>query len=65
VHYVDGDGAIERIRIAQLAGLGGVSLWALGYEDAAAWDLIDGEIRVTTTVPDATATTVGSSAPAG
>ncbi len=37
VHYVDLAGALERARIARRAGFGGVSLWALGYEDPALW----------------------------
>ena len=37
VHYVAADGAIARIRMAHAAGFGGVSLWALGYEDAGFW----------------------------
>ncbi len=47
VHYVDGDGAVDRIHIAREAGLGGVALWALGYEDAQVWALVDGVIRQT------------------
>ena len=38
VHYVAGDGALERIDIARRAGFGGVSLWAYGYEDDRFWD---------------------------
>jgi HAD superfamily hydrolase (TIGR01509 family) len=45
VHYVDGDGALERIQLAREAGLGGVALWALGYEDDGVWNLIDEAIR--------------------
>jgi HAD superfamily hydrolase (TIGR01509 family) len=45
VHYVAGDGAVERIEIARRASFGGVALWALGYEDDTAWNLIDAEIR--------------------
>lgn len=37
VHWVDGTGAAARVRLAQQAGLGGVSLWALGYDDDAVW----------------------------
>jgi len=47
VHYVDGDGAIERIAIARAAGLGGVALWALGYEDGPVWDDIASVIGTT------------------
>jgi HAD superfamily hydrolase (TIGR01509 family) len=45
VNYVDGDGALERLRIARQERLGGVALWALGYESESAWMFIDGEIR--------------------
>jgi HAD superfamily hydrolase (TIGR01509 family) len=45
VNFVDGDGALERLRLARAARLGGVSLWALGYESESAWMFIDGEIR--------------------
>lgn len=37
VHWVDSAGAVARVRLAQQAGLGGVALWALGYEDDAVW----------------------------
>ena len=37
VHWVDGAGAAARVQLAQRAGLGGVSLWALGYDDEAVW----------------------------
>jgi spore germination protein YaaH len=40
VIYVDGDGLAERIMMAREAGLGGVALWALGYEDDIVWDQI-------------------------
>ncbi len=40
VHYVDGDGALERIDIARRAKWGGVALWALGYEDDQVWEQI-------------------------
>jgi hypothetical protein len=46
VHYVDGDGAVERIEIARRAGFGGVALWALGYEDEPVWDAIAEVIRL-------------------
>ncbi len=46
VHYVDGDGAVERIEIARRAGFGGVALWALGYEDDPVWDAIADVIRL-------------------
>ena len=41
VNYVDSDGALARIELAIDAGLGGVSLWALGYEDDSLWAAID------------------------
>jgi spore germination protein YaaH len=37
VIYVDGDGLADRIMMARQAGLGGVALWALGYEDDDVW----------------------------
>lgn len=37
VHWVDAEGAAERAELARRAGWGGVSLWALGYEDDALW----------------------------
>jgi HAD superfamily hydrolase (TIGR01509 family) len=40
VIYVDGDGLADRIMMAREAGLGGVALWALGYEDDPVWDQI-------------------------
>jgi hypothetical protein len=40
VIYVDGDGLADRIMMARRAGLGGVALWALGYEDDPVWDQI-------------------------
>jgi spore germination protein YaaH len=41
VNYVDSDGARARIDLAIDAGLGGVSLWALGYENDSLWQAID------------------------
>jgi spore germination protein len=40
VIYVDGDGLADRIMMARSAGLGGVALWALGYEDDEVWQQI-------------------------
>ena len=37
VHYVDAEGARARVDLARRERLGGVSLWALGYDDAATW----------------------------
>ncbi|MGD9701417.1 MAG: glycosyl hydrolase family 18 protein [Acidimicrobiia bacterium] len=40
VWYVDQAGARTRIQMALEAGFGGVSLWALGYDDVRLWDQI-------------------------
>lgn len=40
VHYVDADGVRARMDLAIGAGLGGVSLWALGFDDDDVWDAI-------------------------
>jgi len=40
VHYVDAEGARQRVDLARTAGLGGASLWALGYDSAATWTAI-------------------------
>jgi spore germination protein YaaH len=40
VHYVDADGVRARMDLAIAAGLGGVALWALGFEDDDVWDAI-------------------------
>jgi len=40
VRYVNGDGAGLRMQRAVAAGFGGVSLFALGYEDEATWNAI-------------------------
>lgn len=40
VHYVDADGVRARMDLAIAAGLGGVSLWALGFEDDDVWDAL-------------------------
>lgn len=45
VHWVDGTGAAARIRLAQQAGVAGVALWALGYDDDAVWNELDPLIR--------------------
>jgi spore germination protein YaaH len=45
VHYVDADGARARIDLAREAELGGVALWALGYETDGTWVTIDDAIR--------------------
>lgn len=41
VHWVDATGAALRIDLARRAGLDGVALWALGYDDDRVWDVID------------------------
>jgi spore germination protein YaaH len=48
VHYVDADGIRTRMDLAIDAGLGGVSLWALGFEDDDVWD----QILIDATLPD-------------
>lgn len=40
VHYVDADGVRARMDLAIDAGLGGVALWGLGFEDDDVWDAI-------------------------
>lgn len=40
VHWVDAEGAAARATLAREAGWGGVALWALGYEDADAWNAL-------------------------
>ena len=40
VHYVDAEGARQRIDMARTERLGGVALWALGYDSAATWQSI-------------------------
>jgi spore germination protein YaaH len=37
VHFVDSEGALARLGLAEAAGFAGGSLWALGYEDEALW----------------------------
>lgn len=46
VHYVDSEGVRARMDLAIDAGLGGVALWALGFDDDDIWDaiLIDGTL---------------------
>ncbi len=46
VHYVDAEGVRARMDLARDAGLGGVALWALGFDDDDVWDaiLIDGSL---------------------
>jgi HAD superfamily hydrolase (TIGR01509 family) len=47
VHWVDAEGVAARTLLAREAGWGGVSLWALGYEDAAAWTALVNAATVT------------------
>jgi spore germination protein YaaH len=55
VHYVDAEGARLRIDLARRARLGGVSLWALGFDDEDTWLAISSLGRLdsggTTTTP--------------
>jgi spore germination protein YaaH len=37
VHYIDAEGARQRIDLARNARLGGVALWALGYDSPETW----------------------------
>lgn len=55
VNYVDGDGVRARMDLARQYQLGGVALWALGFDDAAVWEAI----LPTVTDPNAPATTAG------
>ena len=49
VHYIDADGARQRIELAREAGLGGVALWALGYDDAGTWQVLAPVVRPSAT----------------
>lgn len=40
VHYVDSDGVKLRMDLAREHGLGGVAMWAFGFEDEAVWNAI-------------------------
>jgi HAD superfamily hydrolase (TIGR01509 family) len=39
-HWVDAEGVAERVRMARRAGVGGVALWAFGYDDAEVWSAL-------------------------
>ena len=52
VHFVDGDGVRARMDLARQYQLGGVALWAFGFDDAAVWEAI----LPTVTDPNATTT---------
>ena len=47
VHYVDADGVRPRMDLAIDAGLGGVAVWALGFDNDDVWD----QILVDATLP--------------
>jgi spore germination protein YaaH len=49
VHYVDADGARQRIDLARRERLGGASLWALGFDAPATWQSIAQLARVPAT----------------
>lgn len=51
VHYVDANGVRARMDLAIDAGLGGVALWALGFDDDDVWDaiLVDATLPETST----------------
>ncbi|MFP5486773.1 MAG: HAD-IA family hydrolase, partial [Acidimicrobiia bacterium] len=52
VHWVDAEGVAMRTTMAREAGWGGVSLWALGYEDADVWNaLVNAATLTVTTEP--------------
>ena len=53
VHWVDAEGVAARTTLAREAGWGGVSLWALGYEDAEAWTAMVNAATVTITTEPA------------
>ena len=38
VSFVDAQGIADRAKLASDKGLGGIAIWALGYEDAPTWD---------------------------
>jgi HAD superfamily hydrolase (TIGR01509 family) len=59
VHYVDAEGARERIDLARRERLGGVSLWALGFDSPATWQSIGQLARL----PGSTGSTPSVSAP--
>jgi spore germination protein YaaH len=46
VHYVDAQGARDRIDLARRERLGGVSLWALGFDSPATWQNISQLARI-------------------
>ncbi|MEO5901818.1 MAG: hypothetical protein ABIR68_17050, partial [Ilumatobacteraceae bacterium] len=69
VHYVDAAGARERVDMARKARLGGVSLWALGYDSPATWTQIGSLAtpdngQAATTLAGATTTLPATATPA-
>jgi HAD superfamily hydrolase (TIGR01509 family) len=46
VHYVDAEGARDRIDLARTERLGAVSLWALGFDSPATWENIGQLARI-------------------
>ena len=56
VHYVDAEGARQRIDLARTERLGAVSLWALGFDAPATWQSIAQLARV----PGSTTTSVAA-----
>ncbi len=55
VHYVDAEGARDRIDLARRERLGAVSLWALGFDSAATWQSV-GELAQTATTTSTSVT---------
>jgi spore germination protein YaaH len=56
VHYVDAEGARQRVDLARTERLGGVSLWALGFDSPATWQSLGPLARI----PGATTTSVAA-----
>ncbi|MCU1504934.1 MAG: putative glycosidase [Ilumatobacteraceae bacterium] len=61
VHYIDAEGARERVDLARTARLGGVALWALGYDSPQTWAQIG---SLAAPANGATTTSVSGSTPA-
>jgi spore germination protein YaaH len=60
VHYVDGDGIRQRMDLAREYRLGGVALWALGFDDDAVWDAILPSVADPSASTASTASTPGT-----
>ena len=59
VHYVDAEGARQRMQLSIDKGMLGVSLFAFGYDDEAIWNGVAAiNATLETTIPDGAATTV-------